>query len=219
MAFKSKLIEWGINESNVHLENTMISENFVPKHITKNFDENKLKILFMARITRSKGIFEAVEAFKIHLSTYPQSELSIAGDGEDLIALKAYIKKRKIQNVNFFGFADEIMKRELLEKHDVFILPSYSEGMPISIFEAMAYGLTIITRPVGGIPDYFKNNEMGFLVESLLPEDLSGALDSVIKDGNLRARVSQFNNNFVIENVTSKIVVGRILSKMEYSNE
>lgn len=213
--FRNKLVSWGCDGDKIYLEKTMVNDDFVPVKIKMEFLSNKLRILFLSRVTRPKGIFEAVDAFKLHMSKSPESELTIAGSGEDIDALKDYVNENAIANIEFFGFANDAMKRKLMNSHDVFILPSYSEGMPISIFEAMAHGLTIITRPVGGIPGFFKNKDMGFLVDSLLPEDFANALNEVIDDKNLRERVSQFNHNYVIDNVTSTIVSRRILAKME----
>jgi glycosyltransferase involved in cell wall biosynthesis len=213
--FKDKLIKWGVEENKISLEKTTVNDDFLPNLSKKNFSVRKLNILFLSRISRTKGIFEAVDAFSIHLKDFPDSTFNIAGSGEDLQNLKVYVKNNNVRNINFLGFADEGMKRKLMANNDLFILPSYSEGMPISIFEAMAYGLTIITRPVGGIPDYFIDQKMGFLIESLDPKIYATSLNIAANDLDLRVRVADFNFDFVKNNVTASVVSKRILAKMD----
>lgn len=216
--FKDKLIEWGVSADKITLEKTTVPDEFLPNDVKGNFSVKKLNILFLSRISREKGIFEAVDAFVHHLKDYPNSIFNIAGTGENLQALKNYVKDNNIKSINFLGFADENKKQQLMMDNDVFILPSYSEGMPISIFEAMAYGLTIITRPVGGIPDYFQNKKMGFMIDSLDPKRFAETLNVVANDLSLRENIAEFNFEFVKNNVTASVVSKRILAKMECQN-
>jgi glycosyltransferase involved in cell wall biosynthesis len=217
--FKDKLVEWGVTADKIVLEKTTVPDDFLPNVTKENFSVKKLNILFLSRVSRAKGIFEAVDAFSLHLKDYPNSIFNIAGTGEDLHSLEVHVKNNNIQNINFLGFADEEKKKQLMKDNDVFILPSYSEGMPISIFEAMGYGLTIVTRPVGGIPDYFIDNKMGFMIDSLDPKEFSDVLNITANDIALRENISNFNHDYIKENVTASIVTKRILSKMEHVNE
>ena len=69
------------------------------------------------------------------------------------------IKKYELENIVFFeGWVGGEKKIELLNWADLYILPSFNEGLPISILEAMSYGLPIISTPVGGIPEVVKGN-------------------------------------------------------------
>mgnify|MGYP003385231849 FL=1 len=209
-----KHLEWGVNGDKIYLEKTTIPDGFVTNISPKRGSDSKLNILFLSRVVREKGIFEALDAFSLHLKSYPDSQFSIAGTGGDLNKVKQYVVKHNIGNVSFVGFADECLKKKLLSEHDVFILPSYSEGMPISIFEAMAYGLTIITRPVGGIPDFFKAPDMGFLIDSLDPNDISDAMNKILMHKHIRSKASTFNMNFVFSNVVSTVITRKILARM-----
>jgi glycosyltransferase involved in cell wall biosynthesis len=215
LSFKDKLVSWGVNENKIYLEKTMVDDDFIPKNPNEFSDKKSIKLLFLSRVTKSKGIFQAVDAFNLHLQANSTSSFTIAGTGEDLEELREYVRSKNVRNINFVGFADDVMKRKLMSNHDVFILPSYSEGMPISIFEAMSYGLTVITRPVGGIPDYFVEGEMGFSIESLEPVDFAKALNTVVKDIDLRERVSFFNRKYILENVSSSVISNRLLSEFE----
>lgn len=67
--------------------------------------------------------------------------------------------------VEFLGWVNRDQRKELLEKSDVLVLPSYNEGLPMAILEAMSYGLPIISTNVGSIAEAVHNGENGFLVE------------------------------------------------------
>ena len=212
--FKEKLIDWGVDRDRIHLEKTTVNDDFIPDVSSLKSGSGGLSVLFLARIVRAKGIFEAVDAFAIHVKNSVESKFTIAGDGDDLDLLKDYVHERRIPNISFVGFADESMKRQLLADHDVFLFPTlYPEGMPICIFEAMAYGLTVITRPVGGVPDYFQNGKMGYLLDSVDPAVFADALNEISNDGSIRSNVSVFNNNYVKENASSTVVGERIISR------
>lgn len=213
--FKRKLVDWGVSDKLICLEKTTVNDDFIPDSIPTKTEENYLKVLFLARIDREKGVFEAVDAFSKHVEKYPDSTFSIAGDGDCLQELKDYVRDNGVSNVEFVGFADEALKRKLLLEHDVFLFPTYyPEGMPICIFEAMAYGLTIITRPVGGIKDYFEEGKMGTLLPSKNPVDYAEALSYLADNVNIRRATSEYNNNYAKENVASSVVGRRILKKL-----
>jgi glycosyltransferase involved in cell wall biosynthesis len=76
--------------------------------------------------------------------------------------------------VHFNGFVSGDAKAGLLSRTDVFVLPSYNEGLPISILEAMSYGCAIVSTPVGGIPEVVKDN--GVLVK---PGDIDGIASAI----------------------------------------
>src|SRR5690606_40232854 len=80
---------------------------------------------------------------------------------------------------------DGTQKDELLTICDILVLPSYSEGLPMSILEAMSYGKTIISTSVGGIPEIVKEGENGFLVTPGDKRSLSEVLNKILGDRNL----------------------------------
>jgi glycosyltransferase involved in cell wall biosynthesis len=72
---------------------------------------------------------------------------------------------------------------------DIFVLPSYAEGLPISLLEAMCAGLPVIATPVGGIPTVVSHNEQGLLVEPGNIENLAKALDTLASSSQLRSQL------------------------------
>ncbi|MFB3786886.1 MAG: glycosyltransferase family 4 protein [bacterium] len=151
------------------------------------------RILFLSRIIRGKGIYETVQAFARLQKTYPAMELIVAGDGPELEAVKSFVVSEQIPRVSFPGYIKGDEKRELLAGVHVYILPSYTEGMPVSVVEAMAFGLPIVTRPVGGLADLIRNEVHGFMTPSLDPAEFAGFLERLYREKDLYRSISRNN--------------------------
>lgn len=157
-----KLEGWGVSSSKISLGNTVVNNDiinyFSNKSENTDVDSNKLNILIMSRIIKAKGIYELVNAFASVLQDNPEWTLTIAGEGCDLYGLKTAVNTLNIQdNVDFPGHVFGQEKLTLLERADIFCLPSYSEGMPNSILEAFAAGLLVIATPVGALSNFIKS--------------------------------------------------------------
>lgn len=121
-----------------------------------------------------------------------------------------YVLKEAIAGISFLGNVSGIEKREQLKSSDLYILPTSGEGMATSILEAMAFGLVIISRPVGGVKDFFLQEQMGYLIESLEPEDYSKHIEYFINNPDKTLNISRFNhfyacNHFLASQVAQKI--------------
>jgi glycosyltransferase involved in cell wall biosynthesis len=125
-----------------------------------NKDYNK--ILFLGRICRDKGMDELLDAMKSVHDTAPDAMLYIGGIFED----ETYKKKIEECNefVTYLGWVSGEQKEEYLEKCGILVLPSYYEGFPVSIIEAMYKESAVIASMVGGIPDIISNGEDGILI-------------------------------------------------------
>ncbi len=128
--------------------------------------------LFMGRIGNRKGIFDIISVLSANKDFFlGKMKLFIGGDGE-AEKLKEAIKHNGLSDfVEYVGWAAGDKKNQLFLNAHVYILPSYSEGLPISILEAMSYGLPVISTPVGGTPEIVKSDSNGILVQ---PGDLQG---------------------------------------------
>lgn len=76
----------------------------------------------------------------------------------------------------------EKKKIETFISHDIYCFPTYGEGMPVSLLEAMAFGFPVVTRPVGGIKDFFENGKHGFLTNSKDPEIFAELIEKFLKN-------------------------------------
>jgi glycosyltransferase involved in cell wall biosynthesis len=115
-------------------------------------------------------------------------EAVIVGEGPDRPRLEEEIEALGLSGrVRLAGERRDVP--ELLAAADVFVLPSASEGLPVSVLEAMAAGLPVIASRVGGVPEQVSDGETGLLVEPGDPSELTAALDRLIADPSLRRRL------------------------------
>jgi len=134
----------------------------------------------------------------------------VAGDGLEFAGAKRYAEVQGIENVNFTGYITGSAKHKAFLEADVFLFPTYGEGLPISVLEAMAYGLPVITRPVGGIKDFFVNGTMGYLIESKEPRDFAELMGTLLRDPESLERIGTFNRNYAREHFGADRVASRL---------
>ena len=151
-------------------------------------DSQPIKLLFLGKINQRKGIYDLLNsyaAFKQNCQI--PAKLIIAGSGEIELTLKLAEKLGISQDINFLGWINSTQKNELLAQVHGFVLPSYNEGLPMALLEAMSWGLSIITTPVGGIGEVIKHRETGLLVEPGNIEQLTAAIRLLVSDNSLRS--------------------------------
>lgn len=215
--FKAKLIEWGY-QGEVVVETTIIDDDF-NTGFTMEIRRERLstnehfKILFLARTEREKGIFETIEAFKNLLTSHPNLELYVAGEGKDFS--EVYEQTKDVKEIHLLGYVQGEAKQKLLEHSDLYVLPSYSEGLPISILEAMAFGLPIVTTPVGGLKGFFQNQKMGSFVKEKNTQDLHTTLNTMLKDKEMLLAQGAFNLNYAQEHLYGSMMAQRLAPYLE----
>lgn len=144
----------------------------------------------VARIIREKGVFELVQAFDEVVRNVPSAGLLIIGDGPERERLTAAISSLKAKNtVHFLGWIDNAAS--LMGLFDIFVLPSWSEGMPVSIMEAMAAGVPVVASCVGGIPDLVSDGITGRLVPVRDTKTLAAAIVELLTNPEKRTRLGQ----------------------------
>lgn len=159
-------------------------------------------LLFLGLLGKNKGIYDLLECIRDHKVEFQgKLKLYIGGNGE-IEHVKQLIKEYGIADIVIFeGWVSGDKKIELLNKSDAYILPSYKEGLPISILEAMSYGMPIISTPVGGVPEIVSNGENGYLVEPGNKEDIYKAIISLLNDSDLRNRMGSVSLSRVGEHL------------------
>lgn len=160
----------------------------IPQDFNKDLETQKL--LFLGRFGKRKGIFDLLEVFTKLTVKYPNIELYAGGDGE-IQKVAQIIKNNNIEkNVHLLGWVQGKKKEELLKKCSFFILPSYNEGMPMSLIEGMAYKNVCISTNVGGIPKVINNNINGILIEAGDKKALYSSIDMLLKTEDLCKKLS-----------------------------
>jgi glycosyltransferase involved in cell wall biosynthesis len=148
-------------------------------------------ILFLGRINEEKGVYTLLKAFAKVLTDFPQARLIFAGSGE-IDKLNDVSDELGIRDsVETLGWVDDEQRAELLATVTIFVLPSFTEGLPMSLLEAMAAALPIVATPVGGIPDVIRNDETGIIVPVDDALELSNAICRVLADRPFRESLGQ----------------------------
>lgn len=146
---------------------------------------DKVRLLFMGEIGERKGVFDLLKAISEHKQEFEDKiELRIGGNKQEE-KLMSFIKGNGLQSfVKFEGFVTGEKKIRLLNWANVYVLPSFNEGLPISILEAMSYKMPIISTPVGGIPEVVDENN-GFLVTPGASGEIYEAISKYVKNPKL----------------------------------
>lgn len=215
--FKNKILEWGY-QGDVVIETTNVDNTLLKDFsIEEKFDQvktvKKIKILFLARLLREKGVFETVEAFESLLKKFKNIELIVAGDGKDYEELKTRVETN--ENIVVVGYVQGEDKIDLFRKSHIYCLPSYSEGLPISILEAMAFGLPVVTTDVGGLKEFFKDEKMGYFVQPKEVKQLSEKLELLLSDLDKVIEIGKYNYQYANEKLLNTVVAERIHQYMK----
>ncbi len=142
-----------------------------------------------------KGSFDIVQAAPEAIREDPEILFVLVGGGErpgEMQQVLEMVSERGLTDrVRVIGEVERSKIPVFLRAAHVFLLPSYIEGMPISIIEAMAHGLPVITTPVGGVPDMVTNQESGLLIPPGAPARIAETVIMLKKDPALRMRLAE----------------------------
>lgn len=185
--------------------NSVILKNSVEvPNVNVVLKEHIFNILFLAVIEKRKGIYELVESAKLLIDMYKGNKkfkFIIAGSGTEETNVKKIIKQYNIEEYfEFKGWVNDDIKKDLLKNSHLFILPSYNEGLPVAILEAMSYGLPIISTDVGSINEAVKNGKNGYLLDSVNPYELSIKMVELINDTERWSQMSKESKRMCISN-------------------
>ena len=161
-SWKNYFISIGVDSNRIAVLNNIVSPPVI-KPITRT--DNKLHLLYMGEISNRKGAFDLLNAINTE-KEYFRSKLKLRMGGNEVDGnIKEFIRTNNLENiVSYEGWIAGEHKTECLNWADVYILPSYNEGLPIAILEAMSYSHPVISTPVGGIPEVISNYKNGILV-------------------------------------------------------
>lgn len=144
--------------------------------------DGKVNILYMGHVTREKGLFDLVQATQIICGRSTGFIVNIVGEvliNDELHAMNELINSNDLQEkIKIFNPEYGRKQIDRFESADIFVLPSYHEGMPMSVIEAMAAGLPVVASNVGGIPDLIEDGMTGKLV---IPGDVQGLSSSLLE--------------------------------------
>lgn len=151
-------------------------------HIPENqveWNEDFFHLLFMGVLIKRKGIEDLINSIKLlrNSNRIGKIRLTIAGTGTDENTLKNLVKNYKLDEyIEFSGWIGNESKEKYYMNSQAFILPSYNEGLPVSILEAMSYGLPIIATNVGDVADAVLEGKNGYLLNPGDSENLANKI-------------------------------------------
>jgi glycosyltransferase involved in cell wall biosynthesis len=148
-------------------------------------------VLFLGKVCAEKGVFDLINAWKRVQADVGGARLVLAGDG-DLEAARQQIRLLGlVDSVELPGWVSGVEKDALLARTAVCVLPSYFEGMPMSLLEAMGTGIPCVASTVGGIPDMMTDGVEGRLIQAGDVQALADALSEVLLHEERYAAMSQ----------------------------
>jgi len=199
-----------INELYSVNKDILVVYNPCPKVDILQTSNKKNYILYAGYVIGRKGYSDLINAFALVANKFPDWSIYLAGTGEIEIG-KQLAKNLNIeQQVKFLGWIDGEVKRTIFNEASVFCLPSYGEGFPMAVLDALAYELPVITSPVGGIPDIIHDNVNGLLFEPGDIKGLSEKIDLIISEKLFREEIINQSRKlsktvFNIESVNTSI--------------
>ena len=191
------------------LENGINTEKLAPAIVDTK--KNQTSFVTLGRLGKRKGTYDLVDAIEIARKKVPNIRCYLAGDGEIDKFCNIIVERGLQNNIEVVGWADFTKKLELLSKVSTVVLPSYNEGLPMSILEGMATGKAIISTTVGAIPEVVKE-ENGILIQ---PGDVQALADALVKcSTNLKMLedMSQKNINKIYEQFSMKSMHLKLMS-------
>jgi glycosyltransferase involved in cell wall biosynthesis len=146
-------------------------------------------VLFLGHLERAKGTYDLVHAFARIAEQFPKARLLCGGSG-GIEQVRALAHQLGIDDrVECPGWLDRAQKERALACCTIFVLPSYAEGLPMALLEAMSWGLPVITTPVGGIPQVIEHEANGRLVQPGHIDDLAETMAMLLESSAARTRL------------------------------
>jgi glycosyltransferase involved in cell wall biosynthesis len=212
---KNKLVDLGLTENKIFLFTNMVEIDKYSNN--KKVHETTVKILFCAHpVRKEKGIDEFIESIPIIINQYPFCEFIVLGGGENLEKYSKKAHTLDLKNcIDFTGFVSKSEKFRIFKKCHILVFPSYTEGFPKTVLEAMAAGMAIVSTPVGGLANAIEPEKNGLFIKSMppKPEEIASHVCRILNDKKYFSDMMNKNKNDAINKYEAKIVVGKIENK------
>ena len=212
---KKTVVENGIEEKKVFVSPSRCdTEQFNPKRYitdvaqiksTLGYDDDDIVIVFVGRLVVGKDVSSVLKALSKVVKRYQNIRFLIVGDGDVRESLEQETRDLSLTNyVSFYGAVnyDEVPK--MLAVGDIFVSPSWDEGMPRAVLEAMSMGLATIVTPVGGNPEIIDDGENGYFVDVKAPEQIAEKILLLLDNSSLLEEVRANARKKIVEKYEMK---------------
>ena len=171
---------------------------FTPRPFRTSPDS--FELLCVGRLVPSKGQYILLAAISRLVKSYPNIKLRLVGDGPAREGLERAIAVNDLgRYVTLEGSVNQDQIRDYYRQADIFVLPSFAEGIPVVLMEAMAMEIPCISTFVAGIPELIRNEVDGILISPSDDRALAGAIKRLIEEPDLRRRLGEAGRRRVVE--------------------
>ena len=167
-------------------------------------ERKKMRILTVGRLVEKKGIEYGIRGVGEVIKVYPDIEYTIVGDGPLRERIELVIKELNLEKkVKMVGWKLQEEVKNLMREADLFLGPSVTsrngdqEGIPVTLMEAMACGLPVISTFHSGIPELIQDGETGFLVKERDVKGLAGKISFLVRNPELKRTIGLKARNHV----------------------
>jgi len=184
-----QLREYGLNPEHIYVLGSGV-DNVLFRIKRNTLHSSETYILYTGRLTYRKGLFDLLESAKYVTKERPEVYYVLSGKGPLLSPLMH--KAKKLGLGGSFRFLGHVPRSALLNYYKnatVFILPSYQEGLPISLLEAMACGLPVVVTRIGAFLEIIEDRVTGIVVPPRSPKELANATLLLLNDPDLRYKL------------------------------
>ncbi|MEZ5913914.1 MAG: glycosyltransferase [Paracoccaceae bacterium] len=164
----------------------------IPEQYDRATRDGSGRILFVGRLAAVKGVPLLFDALKRLLPDHPGASLTVIGDGPARAELEAMAAEPPLTGrVSFLGYRGQAEVAEELARSDMLVLPSFAEGVPVVLMEAMASRMPVIASQVAGIPELIRDGESGHVVPAGDVDTLADRMGRLLADPALRGRMGE----------------------------
>ncbi|MEO1589839.1 MAG: glycosyltransferase [Cyanobacteria bacterium J06632_22] len=148
---------------------------------------NRQNLIFVGRLAAVKGVPILLESMAQLKQTNPNARLTLVGDGPERPTLEKMALELGVTDVvDFVGYKSQSEVRDYLQRSDVFVLPTFAEGLPIVFMEALAAGVPVVSTQIAGHSDLVEQGKSGYLVSPGDKTSLTAALKTLLDSPELR---------------------------------
>jgi len=187
-----------------------------PDRYAKGARPDRPTLLFVGRLAGVKGVPVLFEALQTVVQDHPDLQLRLIGDGPERAKLEATAKDMGLaENLEFCGYQSQAAVAEALATTDVFVLPSFAEGVPVVLMEAMASEVPVVTSRVAGVPELVVDGQSGLLLPPGAPDALAAALSRLLADPDLRSQMGKMGRAKVVAEFASATEAAKLKQLFE----
>lgn len=180
-----------------------------PRTKTKTGDQDEIRLIFVGRIAPVKGLRILAEALMRLQENIPNLTLTLVGDGPDRAVIETALGPLG-DRIRFTGYLDQAAVAAELNAADIAVLPSFAEGVPVFLMEALASGLPVICTQVAGMSELVTSGENGLIVPPGDVDSLTQAIRTLCTDTALREKMAKNAPAHVLSDFDTRTEAARL---------